>query len=211
MKHQLDLEKWPRKHHFNFFKQFEEPYFGVTVNVDLTLAYEHAKASGVSLFIYYLYQSLNAANLVEPFRYRIEDDGVMVYDVVNASPTINRPDGTFGFGYFSYSADFETFLEGAEKEIELVRSTTDLMPTAEGTAQNTIHYSALPWLNFTSMSHARMFSYRDSVPKISFGRITDVDGQKIMAVSIHVHHALMDGMHVGQYVQVYQDLLNMGL
>jgi len=209
MKHKLDLDNWPRKPHFEFFKQFEEPYFGVTINIDLTLALEHAKAAGVSLFIYYLYQSLGAANMVEPFRYRIENDEVMVYDEVHASATINRANGTFGFSYIDYDQSFERFLTGAEEEIERVQNTTDLMPSKSG--QNIIQYSALPWINFTSLSHARMFSYADSAPKISFGRITDIDGQKIMAVSIHVHHALMDGLHVGQYIQTFQDLLNGGL
>jgi len=209
MKHKLDLDKWPRKQHFEFFNQFEEPYFGVTVNVDVTLAFEHAKAAGVSLFIYYLYQSLGAANMIEPFRYRVEDGEVMVYDAVHASATINRPNGTFGFSYINYDESFHAFLEGAEQEISRVQSTSDLMPSASG--QNVIHYSTLPWINFTGISHARMFSYKESVPKISFGRITDVEGQKIMAMSVHVHHALMDGVHVGQYIQRFQDLLNMGL
>lgn len=209
MKHKLNLDNWPRKQHFEFFNQFEEPYFGVTVNVDVTLAFEHAKTAGVSLFIYYLYQSLGAANMIEPFRYRVENGEVMVYDAVHASATINRPNGTFGFSYIIYDESFNAFLEGAEQEIGRVQSTTDLMPSTSG--QNVIHYSTLPWINFTSISHARMFSYKESVPKISFGRITDIDGQKIMAMSVHVHHALMDGVHVGQYIQRFQDLLNMGL
>lgn len=209
MKHQLDLENWPRKQHFEFFKQFEEPYFGVTANVDVTLAFEHSKAAGITLFIYYLYQSLAAANMIEPFRYRIEEDSVVVYDAVHGSATINRPNGTFGFSYINYDQSFIKFLEGAEQEIERVQSSTDLMPSQS--SQNVIHFSALPWINFTSISHARMFSFKESVPKISFGRITDVEGQKIMPVSVHVHHALMDGMHVGQYLQCFQDLLNMGL
>ena len=209
MKHLLDLNNWPRKQHFEFFKQFEEPYFGVTANVDVTLGYEHSKAAGVSLFIYYLYQALAAANTIEPFRYRIEDEQVMVYDRVDAAPTINRPDGTFGFCYLDYNESFAQFLEGAEREIAAVQSSTDLMPSKSG--QNVVHFSALPWINFTSISHARMFSIKESVPKVSFGRITDVDGQKVMPVSVHVHHALMDGMHVAQYLQCFQDLLNMGL
>jgi hypothetical protein len=57
---------------------------------------------------------------------------------------------------------------------------------------NVIHFSAIPWLNFTSLSHAR--SYTDSCPKISFGKMmTTDDGTKTMAMSIHVHHGLIDG------------------
>jgi chloramphenicol O-acetyltransferase type A len=29
-----------------------------------------------------------------------------------------------------------------------------------------------------------------------------------MPVSVHVHHALMDGFHVGQFVEAFQDILN---
>jgi chloramphenicol O-acetyltransferase type A len=134
----------------------------------------------------------------------------MVYDTINASPTIMRPNGTFGFGHIIHDRSFGRFLDGAEQEISRVQSSADLFPPAD-TGENIIHLSTLPWLNFTSVSHARMYSIPDSVPKISFGRITDIDGQKIMPVSIHVHHALVDGMHVGQYVQAFQDLLNMGL
>jgi chloramphenicol O-acetyltransferase type A len=38
--------------------------------------------------------------------------------------------------------------------------------------------------------------------------MTEVNGRKQMPVSIHVHHALMDGFHVGQYIDLYQQLLS---
>jgi len=49
---------------------------------------------------------------------------------------------------------------------------------------------------------------KDSVPKISFGKFLVKDGKKMMPVSIHVNHALMDGFHVGQYAALFQELLN---
>ncbi|MEL6943777.1 MAG: CatA-like O-acetyltransferase, partial [Bacteroidota bacterium] len=33
-------------------------------------------------------------------------------------------------------------------------------------------------------------------------------GRKEMPVSIHAHHALMDGFHVGQYIERFQKLMN---
>jgi len=62
MEKELDIEKWKRKEHFHFFRKFEEPFFGVTVKIDCTKAYDYAKQSGKSFFLYYLYQSLKAAN-----------------------------------------------------------------------------------------------------------------------------------------------------
>jgi chloramphenicol O-acetyltransferase type A len=206
MKQVIDIDTWVRRDHFNFFRQFEEPFFGVTVNVDCTTAYTRAKDHGQSFFLHYLHKALAAANSVEAFRYRIGGNEVFLYDVVNASPTINRPDGTFGFSYIDFNADFNVFAMEAQREIERVQNTTGLVPAVSG--ENVIHFSSIPWINFTSLSHARSFSFNDCIPKISFGKMTEVEGVKAMPVSVHVHHALMDGYHVGQFVERFQQLLN---
>ncbi|RZL49235.1 MAG: chloramphenicol acetyltransferase [Pedobacter sp.] len=206
MKEKIDINTWIRKDHYNFFTRFEEPFFGVTVDVDCTETYREAKVLNVSFFLLYLYKSLLAANQVENFKYRISGDEVWKYDEIHASATINRPNGTFGFGYIDYHADFTTFCKNAAKEIEKVENTTGLIPSSSG--ENVIHYSALPWLNFKSISHARNFSHQDSCPKISFGQARNEGDRKIMAVSIHAHHALVDGFHVSQFVNIYQQLLN---
>jgi chloramphenicol O-acetyltransferase type A len=206
MKQRLDLNTWERKDHYQFFKQFDEPFFGVCVQVDVTKAYQQAKEQGLSFFLYYLYNSLAAANAIEPFRYRIKEEEVWVFDEVHASPTINRPNGTFGFAYFDYTPDFKNFITAAGEEINRVQSTAGLIPAVSG--ENVIHYSSLPWINFTSISHARSFSFPDSCPKISFGKMTEEGGKRLMPMSVHVHHALMDGYHVGQYIDKFQELLN---
>jgi len=205
MKSQLDIEGWARKDHFKFFKQFEEPFFGVCVEIDCTNSYIKCKKEGTSFFLYYLHKSLVAANKIEPFRYRINNDDVLIYDKVHASPTINRPDGTFGFAYIDYHEDFQTFYLEAKKEIEKVQNGQGLFPAISG--ENVIHYSSIPWINFKSVSHARSFSFKDSCPKITFGKISDYNDIKKMPVSIHVHHALMDGYHVGQFIDEFQSLM----
>ncbi|RZL60431.1 MAG: chloramphenicol acetyltransferase [Pedobacter sp.] len=206
MREKIDINTWIRKDHFEFFNAFEEPFFGVTVDVDCTSTYHEAKEMSVSFFLLYLHKSLQAANKIEPFSYRIIEGEVWKYDTVNAATTINRPNRTFGFGYMDYFSDFKLFEIEALNEIEKVKLTSGLIPSSSG--ENVIHYSALPWLNFTSMSHARKFSYNDSCPKISFGKVQDENNRKIMPVSIHVNHALMDGFHVAQFVDEYQTLLN---
>lgn len=206
MKKLIVLDKWDRKEHFLFFSKFEEPFFGLTVKVDCTTAYQKAKKKGVSFFLYYLYRALKAANEVENFRYRIIENQPYDFTTVNASPTINRPNGTFGFAYMDYFEDEKQFYEKALQEIENVKRTNSLLPAVS--SENVIHFSAIPWLDFTSISHARSFSHPDSCPKISFGKMTENNGAKEMPVSIHGHHALMDGYHVGLFIDKFQDLLN---
>ncbi len=206
MKTRLDLSSWNRRDHFNFFNTFEEPFFGVTVDLDCTEAYKIANEMKVSFFQYYLHKSLVAANQIDPFRYRIIDNEVWVYDEVHASAVINRPDGTFGFSYINYHEDFKQFIVFATAEIEKVKQSTGLKPASSG--DNVIHCSAMPWLNFKSLSHARSFSFKDSCPKFSFGQVREEQGKKLMPFSIHVNHALMDGFHVGQMISLFQRLLN---
>ena len=209
MKTPLNIEDWARKEHFLFFKQFEEPFFGVCVDIDCTNAYALCKKEGISFFLFYLHKSLVAANRVESFRYRISDDKVYVYNKVNASPTINRPNGTFGFSYIDYDENFQKFYPVAKNEIEKVKNSSGLIPAISG--ENVIHYSSIPWIKFTSLSHARSFSFNDSCPKVSFGKMTDFGNKKVMPVSIHVNHALMDGISVGQFVDEFQNLINNGI
>jgi chloramphenicol O-acetyltransferase type A len=207
MKEIVNLDTWVRKDHFNFFNAFEEPFFGVTVDIDCSRGYQVAKEKKVSFFLLYLHKSLVAVNNIEAFRLRIVNSEIWKYDQVNAAATINRTNGTFGFGYMDYHADFDVFKSGAALEIQKVQESTGLVPSSAG--ENVIHYSALPWLNFTSLSHARKFSFKDTCPKISFGKLHDKGAKKLMMpVSIHANHALMDGYHVGLFVDQFQSLMN---
>jgi chloramphenicol O-acetyltransferase type A len=206
MRSELDINTWNRKEHFEFFSQFEEPYFGVTVELDCTQAYTKCSSQGIPFFLYYLHKTIKAVNLIEPFRYRILDKKVYICDKINVSATISREDNTFGFSYIVYDEEFEGFMENAQKEIKRVRSGSGLMPDTMD--DDVIHFSALPWLNFTSLSHSRTYGDNDSCPKISVGKLTTKEGKKVMPVSVHVHHALMDGYHLSLFVEKFQELMN---
>lgn len=208
MKTLLDLENWNRKEHFLFFKQMEEPFFGITVEIDCTNAYANTKRLNASFFIYYLHKTLVAINTIEPFRYRIDNDQVYVNKTVDASATIGREDGTFGFSLIEYNPDFRAFEQIALTEIKRIQNTSGLF-TRTFDNDNVIHFSAIPWINFTSLSHARSYSYPDSCPKVSFGKMMISEtGKRTMTMSVHVHHGLMDAMHVGQFVDCFQELMN---
>ena len=205
MKTRIDQENWVRKDHFKFFSQFEEPFFGFTVKIDCTDAYKFSKSNGHSFFLYSLHKSLLAVNQVEEFRCRILDGEVWCFDSVNASPTINRPDGTFGYAYFDFEPDFETFASKAKEEIEKVQQSKGLVTSVTG--DNIIHYSFIPWIDFTGLSHARSFSHRDSIPKICFGKMTEENGRRFMPMSIHGHHGLMDGYHISRYIDLLTQIM----
>ena len=203
----IDVSTWKRKQHFEFFNQFEEPYFGLTVTVDVTKAMQKAKQQEVSFFKYYLHKCVLATNQIENFKYRITPDNeVILHDHIGASATLMRANETFGFSYIPYAEDFDTFAQSTQKEIERIQQSDALFPAEN--PDSVIHYSAIPWLDFSAITHARIFKRRDSVPKISFGKVTTQNEKKTMPIAIYVHHGLVDGLHISRFVAIFQDLLN---
>lgn len=208
MKHLLDLSNWNRREHFEFFSRFEEPFFGLVVTVDCTLALAEAKRLGIPFFLYYLYQVLQAVNQVDALRYRVENEQVYSFDRIHASATIGRPDHTFGFSFIELHNDLEKFVREAQVEINAVQASEGLRLSPSTARLDVIHFSALPWIRFTGLTHARSFSHPDSIPKISVGRTYTKGSAILMPVSVNVHHGLADGYHVGLFLDEFQQRLS---
>ena len=208
MRKKIDIRTWNRRKIFEFFKDYEEPYYGITMDLDCTPAYEFAKGKGISFFLYYLYLTLKAVNQTEAFKYRIEGDELYLYDVINGSATIDRDDGTFGFSHIPYFEDLDLFLEKATEEMIEVRTSNQLIRS--GIWENVIHFSALPWIRFSHVSHPRRYSRRDSIPKITIGKYHTNGDRKMIPVSVHVNHAVADGLHLGEFFETLQKLFSGG-
>ena len=204
----IDQENWIRKEHFDFFNSFDEPFFGIVSEVDCTIAYDYSKKNKLSFFSYYLHKSLMAANSIEEFRYRTVNEDVMVFDEIHASPTIARDDGSFGFSFMEYDPDFTNFNVTVLNEIDAVKNSSGLRLNDEASRVNVIHYSSIPWIQFSGLTHARNYKIRDSAPKITFGKMFEKGNSKKMNVAVYVHHGLADASHIALFLERFQNLLN---
>ena len=204
----IDINTWKRKEHFRFFSQFDEPFFGLVAEVDCTKAFEVSKKESFSFFAYYLHKSLVAANNIEELKYRIKAGDVVVYDEIHASPTIGRDDGTFAFSFIKFNNDYNVFRKSLSNEINKVKNSTGMRAANDSELIDVIHYSAIPWVRFTGLTHARNYKFVDSSPKITFGKTYNKDNTLLMPVSINAHHGLVDGKHIGGFFDLFQQLLN---
>jgi len=208
MKKIIDYNNWIRKEHYEWFKDFDEPFFGVVSEVDCSIAYANSKKNNIPFFHYYLHKSLKAANLLESFRLRVEDDQIVCYDSIHASATLNNAVDLFAMSFINYHEDLIKFSKNIKKEEERVRKIKGLGVNSDTARKDTIHYSSAPWFKITGLTHARNFKFQDSVPKITFGKFETTGNKKIMNISINGHHGLMDGSHVAKYLKLFQELLN---
>jgi chloramphenicol O-acetyltransferase type A len=164
------------------------------------------KRERTSVWLTYHYLALKAANEIEPFRYRLRQGKVLVHDVINGGTTLMLPNETFTLVYFDYAESFRKFMEGATRAVDEIRNGDGAFsPRHEDDAR--IHCTTLPWISFTSFSHARRWGREDSVPKISFGKFTEENGRTLMPFSVEVHHSLMDGLHVGRFIARIEEML----
>lgn len=201
MSRYLDIETWSRRRHFEFFKDYDNPFFNICTNVDVTPLLGLTRSmKDISFFIAYHFFSIKAANEVEPFRYRLRGDRIIVHDRIHSGTTLLLDDENFTFVYFDYGEDFEDFHNRAKKSIQDAKTGgVELSRRAE--RDDLIYHSVIPWATFTSISHARKSWRQESVPKIAFGKYSENGSRMMMPVSVEVHHALMDGLQVGRYFE----------
>ncbi len=204
----IDINTWKRKEHFNFFSQFDEPFFGIVSEVDCTKAFQFTENEDLSFFAYYLHKSLVAVNNIDEFKYRIKDEKVVLFDKIDASPTIGREDGTFAFSFIKFNSDFNMFYKSLLKEMNKVKNSNGLRATNDSEILDVIHYSSIPWVKFTGLTHARNYKFVDSCPKITFGKTYYNNNKLLMPVSVNAHHGLVDGKQMGDYFELFQKLLN---
>jgi chloramphenicol O-acetyltransferase type A len=203
----LDLDRWPRRASFDYFRAFDKPYFNVCARLDVSrLKPALAEAGGgLSLACYFI--ALRLVNDMEPFRLRLENGRVRVHEVIHGATALLRDDESLGFAYFDHDADYRRFVAQATAAIHAARSgQAPFDPKVDEAA--VIHLTSLPWVHFTSFSHARNWRREDSVPKLAFGRVDgDGDGRQWLPLSVEVHHGLMDGVHVGRFFERFEAVL----
>ncbi|GBD89988.1 chloramphenicol acetyltransferase [bacterium BMS3Abin04] len=202
----VDINSWNRKNQFYFFKDYDNPFYNICTDVEITKFYQFIKSKNLSFFLSNLFLSIKAANNIEEFRYRIKGNSVIIFEMVNPSSTILNDDNTFKFCRFKYHQNFNEYLSKAEITLKEALQTKNML-NPEACKINVIHYSTIPWIRFNSISHARKYGNDDSIPKIVFGKFYKENSKIMLPVSIEVHHSLIDGYHVAEYLKLYQSYL----
>lgn len=199
----IELSSWHRKEHFEFYTSFKQPFFNVCATVDVTKTLNYCKENQLSFFICSLFLLGYTANQIEPFRLRINNNEVDIHDELEISCTVLNKDESFSFCEFGGCKNFDIFYQRATQQLAQVKNGYKSL-TSSNNIDNKIFCSVLPWLHFSSFSHAQKQDEHDSVPRIVMGKYKKNHNEIAMPVSVEVHHALVDGLHVGQYFEKLQ-------
>lgn len=197
----ININTWKRKAQFEFFKNFDDPFFSATSNIDCTTMFNAIKNSKQSFFSVYMYCALKALNNIPEFKTRIAEDNVVQYDVINGTTTVFKKDETFSFCYFQYHDDFTLFSKELQEAISQAKQSKTLISNND---LNLVYVSVIPWRSFTNIKHPRSGNKSESVPRIVFGKVFELDNKFLMPVSIDAHHSLADGYHASLFFNQFE-------
>lgn len=205
----INLENWKRKEHYEFFHRMDYPQYNICMDIDVTRFLQFTRKKDLSFYYSMIFAATTVINRVENFRYRIRNDQVVMHDRVHPSFTdMNRDpeDDLFKMVTVDLSGNIYEFVKIAGQTNDNQKNF--LVPEKLIGRDDLIYITCIPWISFTHISHSLSLNRNDSVPRISWGKYYPQGEKMLLPFSVQSNHALVDGIHVGKYVQHLQTFLD---
>ena len=203
----IDLDAYPRRNHFNHFCAMAYPYAGVTVDVDVTDLLSLCREKGDSFYLMVLHAVALAADEVPEFRRRIDHGGIVEYDECPTSHIELKPDGTYAYCTLRHHMPLADYLAQAESARTSAREGGSI--EEEDDVQSMYFISTLPWLHYTQLIQP-VACGEESNPRITWGKYqADDKGRMMMPLSVLVHHALADGIHIAKFYEAFNQQMKL--
>ena len=200
----IDLETYPRRTHFEFFKNMAYPYVGLTANVDVTNLLAFAKKAQGSGFLAILWAAANAANRIPQLRQRIVNGQIHEFDHCDTAHTVAMEDTTFCNCRTDCRRPLAEFLTYGKERQEKAKEHHGFLATQEDET-DLIFLSCVPWVAFTQVIQPAPIP-ADCNPRIVFGKYIREGERTLMPLHIQCNHALVDGWHIGEFFRIFQEI-----
>ena len=198
----IDMATYPRRDHFAHFCAMAYPYVGVTVDTDVTELLALCREKGYSFYLLVLHAVALAADEVPEFRRRIDQGGIIEFDACPTSHTELKPDGTYAYCTLHHHMALADYLAKAEAARAAARESGSI--EEEDDVQSMYFISTLPWLHYTQLVQP-VACGEESNPRITWGKYQpDAVGRMMMPLSVLVHHALADGLHIARFYEEFE-------
>lgn len=204
MKTEIDINRWQRASVYSFFRSVSHPHMSVTADIDITRFMKEVKPRGISTFNSVLFAIMKAVNSIEEFRCRFEGDSIYRYEVTHPSITVPIQENQFAFCEIQFSNNWETFDRNCVEAIEKAKRQESLQ---ENTKSDVWTYlTCAPWIHFSALTHPNN-GPDDAIPRIAWGKFTQIGDKWTMPLNVQAHHALLDGYHASQLFLKTEEIL----
>lgn len=200
-----EVEDYARREVFDFYRRYRCPFYDLTFELEISRLEALARERQESLYLTLCYFFATAMARVEDFRIRFLDGKIVLYDRLDVGLTVPAPDGCFSFAYVPYESDLAAFYARGRAAMDSASQQVSLQQIGW---PNTIFFTALPNVPFTSFHHAPADDPTAGEPKVAFGRYRRSSNELLIPVSVQVNHAFIDGRALGELVEEAQALFD---
>ena len=200
----IDLADWERTVHYQIFRNYVQPQYCVTFELDITHFLKIIKERNYSFTFSMVFAVSKCANQIREFRYRLVDGNPVIFDQIHTAFTyLNKDTGLFKVVNVEMTNTLEEYVAmAAKKELEQKEYFTAPLEN------NIFQFSAFPWVSYTHISHTDSGNKDQSVPLFDWGKYYKKEEQILLPFSVQVHHSFVDGVHIGRLADGLQWYLN---
>jgi chloramphenicol O-acetyltransferase type A len=201
----IDQGSWPRREHFEYFRDRVPCTYALTVDVDVTALVAALHHTRRKTYIAQIWALASVVNRHAEFRLTLTEDGEpATWDVVHPAFTVLNPEReTFANVWAPFDNDFGRFHDTAAELLATHKGATTFFPQGE-TPANTFDVSSLPWTQFTGFTLQIADSWDHFLPIFTLGRHFERDGRTLLPLAIQMHHAAADGFHTARLLDDFQ-------
>ena len=200
----IDEKIWSRKIHCAIFRNYVEPNFCVTFEVDVTNFYKKIKSQNLSFTLSMVYAVCKCGNEIENFRYRFLNGKIVLFDKIDTAFTLLDTETEL------FKVVNVPFIENLQEYVELAKKLSDAQKEyfTAPLGNDIFQCSPLPFLTYTHISHTISGKKDNATPLFDWGKFRAVEGKLFMPLSVQVHHSFVDGLHIGKFADRLQKFLN---
>ncbi len=174
----LDMEHYPRKAHFDYFRSLQYPYVGVTADVDVTEVLRFSREKARSFYLTFLHAAALAADGVPELRQRIRGDRIVEYSECPTSHIEKTNGAAYCYCTLRHHMDLGEYYDQAEKaRKECVKNGI----SEDADVESMYFISTLPWVHYSSLIQP-VAGGDESNPRITWGKY--VTGQNLSLIHI---------------------------
>lgn len=204
----VDFSTWPRRAHYNFFKDMSWPFYALTFPVEVTGLRAWAKERELSFYYSMVWAVTRAMENTPSFLYKDRGaEGIVKHGALVPSFTDLTPGSElFHITTVDLGEDMADF---ARRARALSRAQAEFLNDGPWEPDSLVYFTCLPWFPISALTNERDADPADSIPRVSWGKWREGPGGSLLLdLSLELNHRLLDGADVGKFHAALTAILN---
>lgn len=207
----IQMEKWERKSHYEWFSQFADPTVGCDVKMDVTSLLKYCKEKSLSSYAVIMYIVCECINSNQACRLRILNNEVVEIEKANVAYTIMTNENCFVNCRASLKSGFADYMKDVISNQQKYNNKNFVQKEFNNTIIiDDIYCSCVPWVDFLSVKQPipDKSIENKSIPRACWGKYHTENDVTYMTLNILVNHALADGRDLANVFNDIQKAFN---